>query len=101
MYRWAVGTLPLKDDTFTYEDPHAGESPEHWTYSGTKQLHLEDGRYYVSVQAINNVVFGGALVTTVSHSVPYVVDTVPPVIHSMSAHYDDSTNLLILVYNIR
>ena len=68
-------------DVVGFKDPHADlSSPKYWTHSGyQKDLHLEDGPYYVAVQALNKVVYGGALVTTVCHSTPFTVDTTPPV----------------------
>ncbi|KAK3083736.1 hypothetical protein FSP39_002337 [Pinctada imbricata] len=80
-YTWAVGRTVCGTDIVSFRDPHALLfSPKYWTYSGYKKdLHLEDGKYYVTVQALNNVVHGGALVTTVCHSTPFTVDTTPPV----------------------
>lgn len=102
-YTWAAGTRPLLVDVFNYEDPHAHLHDErHWSHSGTKLIDLVDGHYFITVQAVNNVVFGGSLVTEVGHSTSHIVDTVPPDVHSVHGlKYDEDTHMLQLEYNTR
>ena len=62
-------------------------------------LQLPDGAYFASVQALNNVVFGGALVTTVCHSTPIIVDTSSPQLHLVEdIFYDEDFDLLAVYY---
>ena len=59
-------------------------------------------KYYVTVEAVNNVVHGGALVTTVRHSTPLVIDTTPPVIDGIRVEmFDSSTGYLSVQVNAR
>lgn len=54
------------------------------------------------IQAINNVVYGGSLVTTVHHTTPYVVDTTAPLLEvAMVDPYDSVTNTLTVHYMAR
>jgi hypothetical protein len=100
-YAWCGGTAPLETDIFAYEDPHAHLHDErHWTHSGTKLVDLQDGHYFLTVQAVNNIVYGGSLVTDVGHSTPYIIDTVPPQVHDVHGlEYDEDTQILQLQYN--
>ena len=77
-------------------------SPKFWTYTGfTKDLRLADGKYYLTVQALNGVECGGALVTTVCHSTPLVVDTTPPVFHQVTdVMFDEDFDILVVYYNV-
>jgi len=53
-------------------------------------------------QAINNAVYGGSLVTTVHHTMPYVVDTTAPLLEvAMVDPYDTVTNTLTVYYMTR
>lgn len=59
-------------------------------------------KYYVTVEAVNNVVHGGALVTTVKHSTPLIIDTTPPVIDGVRVvMFDSSTGFLSTELNAR
>ena len=73
-----------------------------WTYSGfASDLYLPDGQYYVTVQAVNSIVHGGALVTTVCHSTPITIDTSPPLFHEVSdLLFDEDFDLLGVYYNV-
>lgn len=66
-------------------------------------VELEHGKkYYVTVSAVNNVVHGGALVTTVRHSTPLVIDTTPPVIEGVRVElFNSTTGFLLLQLNAR
>ncbi|XP_048251916.1 uncharacterized protein LOC124135018 [Haliotis rufescens] len=101
-YTWAAGTSVCSNDVVDYNDPHAGiPSRDEWTYSGlTSGLHLSDGPHYVTVQAVNNIIHGGALVTTVCHSTPIIVDTTPPIFNGINeVFFDGDFELLGLYYN--
>ncbi|XP_033731540.1 uncharacterized protein LOC117321183 [Pecten maximus] len=100
-YTWSAGTLACGSDVVLDRDPHGHLSHnKYWTHTGyTKDLHLSDGKYYVTVSAINNVVYGGALVTTVCHTTPIVIDTTPPVFQNVSGvYYDEDFDILAIYY---
>ncbi|KAL3857351.1 hypothetical protein ACJMK2_012027 [Sinanodonta woodiana] len=102
-FTWASGTNVCGTNILKYTDPHAHlSSSKFWTYSGyATDLHLPDGQYYVTIQAVNNVVFGGAMVTTVCHSTPVTVDTTPPVFFDVSdVMYDEDFDILAVYYNV-
>ncbi|KAK7493737.1 hypothetical protein BaRGS_00015066 [Batillaria attramentaria] len=101
-YTWAVGTTVCGTDVASFRDPHTSiPNPDDWTYTGlVKDLHLQDGRYYTTVQAVNDVLHGGDLVTTVCHSTPFVVDTSPPNMNSVEEFlFDESFRFLVVYYN--
>ena len=102
-YTWCVGTSLGSCDVLNQTDPHAHfglSNQQAWTNTGlASSLDLSDGSYYMSVQAINNIEYGGPLVTTVQHSTPYVIDTSPPVLTEVeSIEYNDLVNELRLNY---
>ena len=76
-------------------------SQQAWTNNGlASSLDLADGAYYISVQAINNVEYGGPLVTTVEHSTPYIFDSSPPTLTEVeSIEYNVLINELSLNYS--
>ena len=50
-------------------------------------------------QAINNVEYGGSLVTTVHHTMPYIVDTTAPLLQIIMVEpYDTVANTLTVHY---
>ena len=56
----------------------------------------------MTVQAINNIIHGGALVTTVCHTTPFAVDTSPPEfggIHEI--YFDEDFDILAMYYSAR
>ena len=56
---------------------------------------FSDGKYHVSVRALNQVEFGGPLALHICHYTPYVVDTSPPIVHSLeNVTYDELVLLL-------
>lgn len=60
---------------------------------------MKDGLYYMTVQCLNNVEFGGSLVTTVCHSVPLTVDTTPPVFERVEQiYFDEHFDILGIYY---
>ena len=103
-YTWCIGTILGSCDVLNQTDPHAHfglSNRQAWTNAGlASSLDLTDGAYYISVQAINNVEYGGPLVTTVQHSTPYIIDTSPPILTEVeSIDYDVLTNELSLNYS--
>ncbi|KAL8573311.1 hypothetical protein ACOMHN_032773 [Nucella lapillus] len=102
-YAWSVGRSVCGKDVVSFVDPHASiPNPWDWTHTGlAKGLHLPDGPYYVSVQAVNDIIHGGDLVTTVCHSTPFVVDTTPPQFHAVQEFlFDESFRFLVVFYNV-
>ena len=103
-YGWCIGTSVGTCNIMPFTDPFPGYVNRHelWTSTGVApfQTALPDGTYYVSVQAINNVVYGGAMATIFEHSTPYVIDTSPPVVQFLpnGTAYDASSNQLSLTY---
>ncbi|XP_066289761.1 uncharacterized protein [Branchiostoma lanceolatum] len=102
-YSWTVGTTPCEDDVHPHIDPHAHLfDVSEWTHEGiASPLLLEDGKYHVTVRAINNVEFGGAMATTVCHTTPYIIDNTPPFVHHVhSVQYDDDAHVISAEYNV-
>ncbi|XP_035697583.1 uncharacterized protein LOC118430698 [Branchiostoma floridae] len=100
-YSWTVGTTPCQEDVHPHIDPHAHLfDVSEWTHEGiASPLFLEDGKYHVTVRAINSVEFGGAMATTVCHTTPYVIDNTPPFVHHVhSVRYDD--DVISAEYNV-
>ena len=63
---------------------------------------LKDGNYYITVDAVNKAGYGGALVTTIHHSIPFIVDTTPPDIEYLEIDdYEIESNILTFNYSIR
>eukprot|EP00118_Oscarella_pearsei_P018126 m.184105 g.184105 ORF g.184105 m.184105 type:complete len:5153 (+) comp39317_c0_seq2:47-15505(+) len=101
-YTWSAGRSVLSQDVLPYRDPH-GHLPDqrHWTNAPIELLHLDDGAYFLTVQAVNDVDSGGSLVATVGHSTPLLVDTVPPLVHGIHGlHFNETSTLLTLDYNV-
>ncbi|XP_061168902.1 uncharacterized protein LOC133178171 [Saccostrea echinata] len=100
-YTWAVGKSVCNQDVVIFSDPHEFlHSAKHWTHSGyEKDLFLQDGKYFMTVQCVNNVVFGGSLVTTVCHSIPLIVDTTPPFFNGVQQiYFDEHFDMLAIYY---
>jgi len=99
-YTWSSGYTICGNDVVSERDPHAHHShSKYWTHNGyAKNLFLTDGQYFVTVKAINSVVHGGALVTTVCHSTPYTIDTTPPYFRGISELYFDEYFDILGIY---
>lgn len=53
----------------------------------------------MTVQCLNNVVFGGSLVTTVCHRLPLTVDTTPPFFDGVEQiYFDEHFDMLAMYY---
>ena len=105
-YTWCLGTFLGSCDLLAPVDPHAElglASPQSWTNTGLATFrNLSDGSYYLSVQAVSNVEYGGPLATTVQHSTPYVLDTSLPVLGAIEGlEYNATSDLLSFSYNAR
>lgn len=101
-YTWSAGTSVCATDVQAWDDPHDHLADKsYWTHQGAAtDLLLPDGPYYVSVQALNSVVFGGALVTSVCHSMALIVDTTPPILHFVdNVFYDEDFDLMGIYYS--
>ena len=101
-FTWMSGTHVGGNDVVSERDPHSHIShSKYWTYYGfAKGLHIPDGHYYVTVRALNNVVYGGALVTTIQHHRAIAVDTSPPVFSGVTdVWYDEDFDLLGIYFN--
>ncbi|XP_013394005.1 uncharacterized protein LOC106161555, partial [Lingula anatina] len=102
-YTWAAGSTVCGTDVQPYDDPHSHLSGKSfWTHNGlAKHLHLADGPYYVTVQALNNVHYGGSLVTTVCHTRPIIVDTTRPIFNGIDdVIYDEDFDIMAVYYNV-
>ena len=103
-YGWCIGTSVGSCNVMSFTDPFPNFVNRHelWTDMAAAlfQTALQDGTYYVSVQAINNVVYGGAMATIIEHSTPYVIDTSPPLVQLLTSGlgYNASLNQLSLTY---
>ena len=103
-YTWAVGTEPCEANVSPFDDPHSHLADNsYWTYQGfANDLSMPDGKYYITVQALNNIVFGGALVTSVCHSVALIVDTTPPILLCVEdVFFDGDFELLAVYYKVK
>eukprot|EP00058_Branchiostoma_floridae_P003025 XP_002588513.1 hypothetical protein BRAFLDRAFT_79466 [Branchiostoma floridae] len=102
-YSWTSGRAPCGQEVHPHIDPHAHLfSVSEWTHDGiASPLNLEDGEYHITVRAINNVEFGGAMATTVCHTTPYVIDNTPPFVHHVhSVEYDETDFSITAEYNV-
>ncbi|KAK7498950.1 hypothetical protein BaRGS_00009759 [Batillaria attramentaria] len=101
-FLWAVGISMCGTEISNFTDPHVTMlHPDDWTHLGlAKGLHLAEGNHYVTVQAINDIIHGGDLVTTVCHSLPFIVDITPPVVYGVNeVVFDDTFRFLAVYYN--
>ncbi|WAR20843.1 hypothetical protein MAR_014817 [Mya arenaria] len=101
-HTWAVGRNICSSDVINFENPYAHlTDKKFWTDSAFhKSIHLTDGRYYITVQALNGADLGGSLVTTVCHSTPFIVDTTPPIFQKVTdIIYDEDFDLIAIYYN--
>ncbi|XP_078695732.1 uncharacterized protein LOC144924477 [Branchiostoma floridae x Branchiostoma belcheri] len=102
-YSWTVGTTPCEEDVHPHIDPHAHLlDVSEWTHQGiASPLFLIDGVYHITVRAINNVEFGGAMATTVCHTTPYIIDNTPPFVHHVhSVQYDEDALVISAEYDV-
>ncbi|KAK3788402.1 hypothetical protein RRG08_044436, partial [Elysia crispata] len=107
-FSFAVGTSVCGDDIHPFHDPYKHLTPQdddsQWSGIGVVELpegeKLPDGRYYVTIRAINQVEYGGPLVTTICHSTPLAIDNTPPIIYEIyNIKYDDVSYNLTADFN--
>ncbi|KAK3101936.1 hypothetical protein FSP39_007496 [Pinctada imbricata] len=105
-YSLTAGLQPCADDVHNHHDPHKHFFEEsQWTYNAmispidAPYTTLPDGRYYVSVRAINKVDYGGPFSTTVCHTTPFAVDNSPPVVYEMYNIKYDEDNFNLTAYH--
>ncbi|CAH1250560.1 FAT1 [Branchiostoma lanceolatum] len=109
-YSWAVGLEPCVDMIHPHIDPHAHlYDASEWTHSGSifpippipgyPDGILLDAKYYITVRAINNVAFGGALITSVCHTAAYGIDNTPPDFHEITEVTFTEEEELYVAYN--
>ncbi|XP_070573717.1 uncharacterized protein [Ptychodera flava] len=105
-YTWTIGSEACLEDVHPHKDPHSHFFDEsEWTHIGLAnnfdEPELEDGPYHITVRAINKVDFGGPMATTVCHSMPYIIDRTPPIVHDIAVlGYDDEDCIITAMYNL-
>ena len=84
-------------------DPNAASTSELSDINqGRIFQHFVDGIYYVTVQALNQVIFGGSGVLSLCHSTAYIIDTTPPIIPNVTLiGYKSATNISTFYYEAR
>ncbi|KAK7494165.1 hypothetical protein BaRGS_00014638, partial [Batillaria attramentaria] len=106
-YSLAVGKA-VCEEWHMHHDPHKHLVPldddNQWTHIGVvnmeKGYNLPDGKYYVTVRALNEVEYGGPLATTFCHSTPLGIDTSPPEVYEVyGTRYDEETHVITTQYN--
>lgn len=99
-YAWFMDFDVCEEGVITPRDPHQhSTTPLANINQGRILRHFDDGIYYITVQALNQVILGGSGVLTVCHSTPYTIDTSSPVIYSVILFgYNSNTNLSIFSY---
>ncbi|XP_063408918.1 uncharacterized protein LOC134692399 [Mytilus trossulus] len=106
-YAVFVGKSVCDDLIHKHHDPHKHLfEVSQWTHTATiypipaPYQTLPDGKYYISVRALNNVKYGGPLATTVCHSTPLTVDNSPPLILEIyDIRYNESTFTITAKHN--
>ncbi|GFR58918.1 protein jagged-2 [Elysia marginata] len=107
-FAFAVGTSICGEEIHPFHDPYKHLTPKdddsQWSGIGVVELpegeKLPDGKYYVTVRAINQVEYGGPLVTTFCHSTPLAIDNTPPIIYEIyNIKYDDVSYNLTADFN--
>lgn len=102
-YAWYMDFEVCEDGVISPRDPHEhSTSPPADINQGRILRHFDDGSYFITTQALNQVIFGGSGVVTVCHSTPYTIDTSPPIIDSVILiSYNSNTNLSVFFYKAR
>ncbi|VDI79784.1 Hypothetical predicted protein [Mytilus galloprovincialis] len=101
-YTVLIGLTECNYDIHVDHDPHIQLfDKSQWTHSAmispipAPYTRLPDGQYFVTVRALNDVKYGGPLVTTVCHSIPLTVDNSRPEIYDVyGIEYDEHLPLL-------
>jgi len=101
-YTWAVGKTMCSSDIVSFRNPYTHFTDrKFWTDSAfQKGIQLPDGKYFITVQALNGAELGGSLVLTLCHSTPLIVDTSTPVFDKVTdIIYDEDFDLIAIYYN--
>ncbi|ESO82597.1 hypothetical protein LOTGIDRAFT_236952 [Lottia gigantea] len=104
-YSFAAGHSICEETLDEHKDPHAHLYDEsEWTHTGIIKRDendpIPDGKYYLTVRALNKVEYGGPLVTSFCHSTPYVIDNSVPFVHEVfNVRYDEESEDLSAEYN--
>ncbi|KAK6174798.1 hypothetical protein SNE40_013376 [Patella caerulea] len=104
-YSFTAGKTVCEESIHPHHDPHKHLFDEsEWTHIGIikrdESNPLADGKYYVTVRALNKVEYGGPLVTTFCHTTPYVIDNTKPFVYEVfDVQYDEESEDLSTAYN--
>ncbi|KAL8609977.1 hypothetical protein ACOMHN_029470 [Nucella lapillus] len=107
-YSITVGRKPCEEWLVLHYDPHAKLVPldddSQWTHIAVVNtengVSLKDGKYYVTLRALNEVKNGGPLSLTICHTAPYSIDTSPPHVYEVyGTKYDEDTHDISTKYN--
>eukprot|EP00105_Crassostrea_gigas_P044578 XP_019928726.1 PREDICTED: uncharacterized protein LOC105342845 [Crassostrea gigas] len=106
-YSVTAGESICEEKIKQHHDPHAHLfDRSQWTHTvmmtplEEPYTILPDGPYYITVRAINNIQYGGALSTSICHSSPYIVDNSPPLVYEVyNVRYDEHKFNLSLSHN--
>ncbi|KAJ8321023.1 hypothetical protein KUTeg_002610 [Tegillarca granosa] len=106
-YTITVGFKPCEDSVHGWHDPMKHFYHEsQWTHSAminpidAPYTIMPDGKYYVTVRALNKVEYGGPLSTSVCHTTPYIIDNSPPIVYEIyNVQYED--HVVSLEHNSR
>ncbi|XP_048250793.1 uncharacterized protein LOC124111176 [Haliotis rufescens] len=106
-YSWTVGRQVCEELIHPHHDPHRHLFDQsEWTNSGLitalpdAMNPLPDGKYYITLRALNNVEYGGPLVTTICHTTPLGIDNTQPFVHEVyDVEYDEDTYVITAKYN--
>ncbi|XP_048258717.1 uncharacterized protein LOC124137708 isoform X1 [Haliotis rufescens] len=106
-YSWTVGRQICEELIHPHHDPHRHLLDESgWTNTGlispipAPHDPLPDGKYYITLRALNKVNYGGPLGTTICHTTPLGIDNSPPLLHEIyNISYDEETFFINAQYN--
>ncbi|XP_046562947.1 uncharacterized protein LOC124271840 [Haliotis rubra] len=102
-----AGTQICEELIHPHHDPHRHLFDEsEWTHTGlispipAPYDPLPDGKYYITLRALNKVDYGGPLVTTICHTTPLGVDNSPPLLYEIyNVSYNEDTFFINAQYN--
>ena len=99
-YAWYMGYAACKEGALSPRDPNADSTSRLPDINQGRVLqHFDDGIYYITVQGLNQVIFGSSGVLTLCHSTPYIIDTTPPIIYNVTRiAYNENTNISTFYY---
>ncbi|XP_048258679.1 uncharacterized protein LOC124137747 [Haliotis rufescens] len=105
-YSWTVGRQICEELIHPHHDPHRNLFDESaWTNTGViipraPYDPLPDGKYYVTLRALNKVEYGGPLATTICHTTPLGIDNTPPFLYEIyNISYNEDTFTINAQFN--